>query len=318
MAFIVWSTVRECKFTQQLRIELGQYIMKINEKMSGSILNNLSIIVEELPVALKRLALYILDNPESVIAKNLADIAKIAQVGEATVVRLAKTLHYPGFKEFQIELAMELAGKMQQGEQILDSNISDEDDCFMISKKLKLSISRSLDENIRNLNESELKTVADAIYKANKVFIIGVGNSCLSALFLKNKLSRIGIDAQCESMTHFMYTSLSMLKPGDVVIAISQKGTSYETRKGFEIGKETGALAVAITNNPNSPLAKIADHVLYNGNEEGFLQGDSAATITAQFHMCELLYSMVVAFNRSKASKTKQMTLKALGKEISD
>lgn len=291
--------------------------MKISENAGGSILNTLSTVADELPVALKRLALYILDNPDFVISNNLAEIAKGAKVGEATVVRLAKNLQYPGFKEFQIELAMEIAGKLQQGEQILDSNISDEDDCFVIAKKLKFSIGRSLDENIRFIDEGELKIVSDAIYKAHKVFIIGSGNSSLSALFLKNKLSRIGIDAQCEIMSHFLYTSLSMLKPGDVVIAFSQRGNSYETVKAFEIGKESGALTVAVTNAPNSKIAAMADHVILNGNEEGMLQGDSAATITAQFHICELLYAMVVAFNRTKASKTKQMTLKALGKEIS-
>ena len=113
-------------------------------------------------------------------------------------------------------------------------------------------------------------------------------------------------------MNHFMYTSLAMLGPSDVVIALSQKGNSYETIKGFEIGKATGALTVAITNNPVGKIAHMADYVIYNGNEEGMLQGDSAATIVAQIHICELLYSIVVSFNRTKATKTKQITLQAL------
>ena len=287
--------------------------LNIPVSVSGKILNTLRAIEKDLPMALKRLTECVLEHPNDVIVKNVTEVAQAAEVGEATVVRLAKTLKLQGFKEFQIELAKELAGKSQPlDEQILDSNIADNDDCEVIAKKLKVAITRSLNENIRSVDPDALYPVADAIFKARKVYIIGVGNSCLSALFFKNKLCRIGIDAMSESMNHFMYTSLAMLGPSDVVIALSQKGNSYETIKGFEIGKATGALTVAITNNPVGKIAHMADYVIYNGNEEGMLQGDSAATIVAQIHICELLYSIVVSFNRTKATKTKQITLQAL------
>lgn len=292
--------------------------LKLPASVSGRILHTLRAIESELPLALQRLARYIIDHPNDVSTHNVTDIADAASVGEATVVRLAKTLKFPGFKEFQLELVKELAGKGQGSneEQILDSNIEDGDDCVVIAKKLKIAITRSLNENIHNIDKQTCLAVADAIYKARKVFIIGVGNSCLSALFFKNKLCRIGIDAQAESMDHFMYTALAMLGPSDVVIALSQKGNSYETLKAFEIGKDSGALAVAITNNPVGRLVQMADYVIYNGNEEGMLQGDSAATIAAQIHVCEILYSLVVSFNRTKATKTKQITLQALGRTI--
>ena len=292
--------------------------LKLPGNVSGRILHTLRAIEGELPLALKRLTRYILEHANEVTTQNVTEIAAAASVGEATVVRLAKTMKFPGFKEFQLELVKELAGKSQSGdEQILDSNIEDGDDCVVMAKKLKLAITRSLNENIHNIDKQTCLAVADAIYKARKVFIIGVGNSCLSALFFKNKLCRIGIDAQAESMDHFMYTALAMMGPSDVVIALSQKGNSYETLKAFEIGKDSGALAVAITNNPVGRLVRLADYVIYNGNEEGMLQGDSAATIAAQIHICELLYSLVVSFNRTKATKTKQITLQALGRTIS-
>ena len=286
--------------------------------LSGKIINTLRAVLPDLPVALGRLTKYILENTREVTTQNVTEVAKSAGVGEATVVHLAKLLKFQGFKEFQLELAKEIAGNSlpSEEEKILDSDISDGDDCTMIARKLKLSIIHSLNENIRSLDENTLMPVADAIYKARKVFIVGVGNSCLSALFLKNKLSRIGIDAVCEAMNHFQYTSLAMLGPSDVVIALSQKGNSYETVKSFQIGKDTGALAVAITNNPVGKLAQMADYVIYNGNEEGALQGDSAATIAAQIHICEVIYTLVVSFNRAKAVKTKQITLQALKQRV--
>lgn len=291
----------------------------IPANVTGKILGTLRSIEADLPLALRRLTLYILNSPDEVIVKSVTDIASASEVGEATVVRLAKTLNFPGFKEFQLALVQELAGKKQaqdSDERILESNIVDGDDAIVIAKKIKLAISRSLSENIHIIDEKVLMSVADAIYKARKVYIIGVGNSSLSAMFLKNKLCRIGLDAQNEPMSHFMYSALALLGPSDVVIALSQRGHSYETLKGFEIGKATGALAVAITNSPVSPLVNMADYVIFNGNEEGALQGDSAATIAAQIHICDLLYALVVSLNRTKATKTKQMTLKALYTDV--
>lgn len=292
--------------------------LNIPDRVNGKIIATLRAVEKDLPEALKRLSKFILSDPNHASSLSVIDVARSASVGEATVVRLAKTLNFPGYKEFQIELVKELAVNSQHSseEQILDSNIEDDDNCMVMAKKVKLSIMRSLTENIKSLDEKVIVAVADAIYKARKVYIIGVGNSCLTALYLKNKLCRIGIDAYSEAMTHFMYTSLAMLGPSDVVVAISQKGGSYETNKAFKIGKDTGALAVAITNNPVSKLSSMADYLIINGNEEGELQGDSAATITAQLHICELIYSLVVASNRTKAAKTKQLTLKALTQDL--
>ena len=81
---------------------------------SGKILATLHQIHGSLPSAMKRLVEYIMKNPQQVIAANIADIAKSASVGEATVVRLARNLGFPGFQEFKIDLAVELADNKRQ------------------------------------------------------------------------------------------------------------------------------------------------------------------------------------------------------------
>jgi glutamine---fructose-6-phosphate transaminase (isomerizing) len=49
---------------------------------------------------------------------------------------------------------------------------------------------------------------------------------------------------------------------GGLVIAISQSGESPDVRRVLEAARAGGALTVAITNEPASPLARAADHVL--------------------------------------------------------
>ncbi len=49
----------------------------------------------------------------------------------------------------------------------------------------------------------------------------------------------------------------------NMVLAISQSGMSTDTLMVVERAKETGAMTVAVTNDPQSPLAKLADYHIY-------------------------------------------------------
>ncbi len=73
-----------------------------------------------------------------------------------------------------------------------------------------------------------------------------------------------------------------------LVVAISQSGESTDTNLVLERGKATGALTVGITNEPESSLAKIAEHVLLvrAGREKSVA---ATKTYTGQMLMMYLL-----------------------------
>ncbi len=286
--------------------------IKLPVRAEGKILSSLHRIHGTFPSAMRRLGEYIINHPQEVVGANIADIAKEAQVGEATVVRLSRNLGFSGFQEFKIALAIEVADNKRNDESLLDSHVLEDDPPEVLGRKIARSMTDAVHENIEFFDPRMAVKVTKAIYNADKVFIMGMGNSGLCASYLKNKLSRIGINAGFEESTHFMYTQASLLKPGDVAIAISQKGEGLETRKAFQIAKDAGALCVAITHNRGSSLASDADCVFYSGNRAGFLQTDSLGTMSAQLHICEIIYIMVIQQNMSRAVKTKQISLKAL------
>ena len=280
------------------------------------ILDTLSRIRDELPTALRRLAAYILEHPREVAHSNLTDISRDAGVGEASIVRLAKKLGFTGYHDFKIAFAMEYAGKASaEKPQILDDTIVDTDGADVIALKVKNTVNFAIDENINGLNIEAMNKVTEAILKARKVVFYGMGNSALSAIYLKNKLARIGLNTVQEMFTHFMYTTASLLGPEDVVV-FSHKGRTAESIKAMKIAREAGAVCVAVTNQLASPLARLADLSIFNGNRERYLQGDSLATIASQLHICEIIYSMVVNHNTLKAAKTKQITIEAIERSL--
>lgn len=73
-----------------------------------------------------------------------------------------------------------------------------------------------------------------------------------------------------------------------------------------------GAITVALTHNLGSPLSKVADITLINGNRQGRLQGDSIGTKTAQLFVLDLIYTLLVQKDPEAARANKLRTMDAL------
>ena len=53
----------------------------------------------------KKVAQYVLSNPDEVIKLQIKELAKLVSVGESTIIRFTRKIGYSGFQEFKIELA---------------------------------------------------------------------------------------------------------------------------------------------------------------------------------------------------------------------
>jgi len=73
-----------------------------------------------------------------------------------------------------------------------------------------------------------------------------------------------------------------------VVFGVSQSGKAADALAVMELGKKSGAITVAVTNNKESPMAKAADFHLYcNAGEE--VSVAATKTFTAQMYVLALL-----------------------------
>ena len=72
-------------------------------------------------------------------------------------------------------------------------------------------------------------------------------------------------------------------EPGDLVVAISQAGTSPETLAAIRLARSSGADAIAVTAHPESPLGSEATLVLHvaSGDETGAATKSELATLAA-------------------------------------
>ncbi len=103
-----------------------------------------------------------------------------------------------------------------------------------------------------------VKVLLDAHSRGSKVLVVGVGRSGLVAKAFAMRLVHLGFRAYVlgETIT-------PSVEKGDVVIAVSGSGTTTVTVTAADAAKKVGAYVVAITSYKDSPLAKIADLVIY-------------------------------------------------------
>ncbi|WP_127130228.1 glutamine--fructose-6-phosphate transaminase (isomerizing) [Pseudoflavitalea rhizosphaerae] len=128
----------------------------------------------------------------------------------------------------------------------------------------------------------------DQIKNASRIIIIACGTSWhagLLAEYIFEELCRIPVEVEYAS--EFRYRN-PIVKPGDVIIAVSQSGETADTLVAIEKAKEQGALIFGVVNVVGSSIARISNAGAYThaGPEIGVA---STKAFTAQLVVLTLI-----------------------------
>ncbi len=133
---------------------------------------------------------------------------------------------------------------------------------------------RELDDLARRHDGVSLEAAAELIEAAEsaggRVHVTGVGKPEHVARYAASLLSSTGIPATFLHATESLHGSLGQIVAGDVVIAISNSGTTAECLLAARAIRDYGGRLIAVTGGLESPLAEAADVTLDAGvKEEG-------------------------------------------------
>ncbi|RTZ70021.1 MAG: KpsF/GutQ family sugar-phosphate isomerase [Aquificaceae bacterium] len=112
------------------------------------------------------------------------------------------------------------------------------------------------------LNENFKRAVEIVLSCKGKVVLTGIGKSGIIAKKISATLSSTGTPSFFLHPAEALHGDLGMVSKGDVVIAISNSGQSQEVLAMLPYFKRLGIPVIAVTNNPQSELAKRSDVVL--------------------------------------------------------
>jgi D-arabinose 5-phosphate isomerase GutQ len=147
--------------------------------------------------------------------------------------------------------------------------------------------------------------ILDCESRGGRVHVTGIGKSEHIARYVASLLSSTGTPAYFLHATECIHGSAGQVCPNDIAIAISNSGTTPELLSAIETLRELGIKIVAVSGNPESELARIADVVLDAGvdNEGGELNLVPRASILAKIYV---LCSLSVALEARKGLTREQ------------
>lgn len=118
--------------------------------------------------------------------------------------------------------------------------------------------------------DEAVEVILAAEKKGNRVHVTGIGKPGHVASYVASLLSSTGTPTYELHGTEAVHGSSGQVRPGDVVIAISNSGETAELKATVTTLKNNGAKIIAVTGKRESWLAKNSDAFLYAGvNKEG-------------------------------------------------
>ena len=239
---------------------------------------------------------------------SLKDVAEGSGVSEAMVVKVAKKLGFDGFRAFR----QGLADYYRSDTAALHSEISETDTAGEIVQKVFRTAMQALEETFAILDLQAFDRAADFLHRARQRDFYGLGGSAQIARDVAHKFLRIGIRASVFDDAHMMMMSAALLGPDDVAIAFSHSGSTTAVLDAVELARRNGARTIAVTNYPDSPVARGVDVVLCSTAQNNPLLGENATARIAQLNLLDALFVTVAQKDRTTADLNLSRTMRAV------
>ena len=268
--------------------------------MSQNCLGNIRSYYARLSEKEKKIADYILNNPDKIIHSTINEVAEDLNVADATVFRFCKRIGFKGYQAMKIALASQIMNTNQQ----IHEEISEDDDEKTIADKVFKSNTQTLENTLHILDSASITKAVHFILQADKVEFYGTGGSAVIAMDAFHKFMRTGIKAFSFIDSHFQLMSASQLTNKDVAVVISHSGTNKDTINILKTAQKNGAKIIGITGYPKSPLGQNADVSLYTSSEETEYRSEALSSRIAQLSLIDALYVNVMVQNKDKAKES--------------
>ncbi|WP_188454191.1 MurR/RpiR family transcriptional regulator [Virgibacillus oceani] len=244
-------------------------------------------LIHTLPPSEKKIAQYILENPEESILLTAQTLGERSKTSSAAVIRLCKSV---GFNSFQ-ELKIRVAGDMREQTVAGYRDIEPHDEYKNIIEKVTSNTTQTLKETVDIMNVENLREAVTALTNAKTIIFVGFGASYIAALDAEQKFLRIDKQVNSFSDVHMAATSIANKGTDDVVVGISFSGNTQEVAKLLELAKQKQAKTISITKYGNSLVSKYSDIKLHTSaaREATFRSGATSSRI-AQLHIIDILF----------------------------
>ncbi len=238
-------------------------------------------------------------NDKDAVARNIAEIAAACDVSEPTVTRMAKRIGFSGFHEFRLALSREYSVQPDTAQN--STAIGGQDPISDVIEKTAHIYARVIMETAQLLAPPIVAQVASVLKSAHRVMIYGTGGSFSVAADVSHKLLKLGITALAHGDPDLMAITSAHAAQGDVLIGISHTGRTRSVVEALERGRGQGALTIAMTHDPSSPVAECADILVLTVARPTGLSTSEVSGRIGQLMVFDVIYTALALGDESRA-----------------
>ena len=255
----------------------------------------------------KKIVDFLRENGDSFLNDTITEFSEKAGVSDATMVRFCKHLGYRGYQDFKMHVAREMIPKDNQYNPVLGQGDDSSSICSKIFNNEMSVLSRTLLET----DIKVLEKIADRLRNAEKIMIFGTGGSMNVAQDALHKFMKVGLLVHVYEDIDLQLMAASLMREGDVALAISHSGGNLRTLRCLEIAKEGGAYTIALTGLGKNPISKAADVTVHIASEKAVYQSESVSTRIAQLAVIDTLAAMVAFSDYERSNEATMATRQA-------
>jgi DNA-binding MurR/RpiR family transcriptional regulator len=262
--------------------------------------------------SLRKVAEGVLADPAAATHGSAAELGRRTGTSQATVTRFCRALGLDSYQQLLIELAQEQGAQGAQAgpeaRAALGPQIGPDDDLEKVIAVVAEADLRALRHTAEQVDREALERAAQALAKARRIDVYGVGGSGIVAHETQARLFGIGCAAHAWTEVHAAETSAALLTPSDAVVAVSHSGTTREVLEPLRLAADRGATTIAVTGDPRSPIARAADITLTSFSGETSFRRGNFGTRHSVLLLVDCLYARVAQLTYERATASIALT----------
>ena len=250
----------------------------------------------------RRIADFILEESHLLRDYSSQQLANALKISQSSVVKFSQKLGFKGYPDLKFSIGESIA-RGDAGEGNGGSEAAPEDPHAALAESLWHSKSQA-EQETRLINPPErIDAIADAIGKAGKVFIIGLGEDGIPARAFAMRLSLLDILTVHHFDAVLMTASIATASAADLLLVFSEHGQQPALCQIGRQFRERGGRVVSVTRHTANPLRAHAELALLVSAHDERAHIQPLLYQSALRHLLDMLFVLLCSNGRGRLDR---------------
>lgn len=256
-----------CLSTQEVSVFLLVITTNVEGLYGMSICESIKQQFIRLSKGQRKVAQYVVDNPGIVATQTAAEVGRLANVSESTVIRFCYAIGLNGYvalQELLRDYLLDKTGAVPISTTHLAKQQRKQTCSYIMQKDLK-----GIQDTMQLVNEDNFEKSAQSLYELQAIHILGVKGSFPAASWLAHALNQLRDDIYMVKSEEDVHSfKLPELNEKTLFILFAFEGDLMDAKRIAEIAKARKSKVLVITDTAFSPLRPYANAVFTIGSQQ--------------------------------------------------